>query len=425
MLALVCDKGGAAGVALVVLAIALTHVALDWQAAATVHISQAPVACGVPSLPEPAPVLAAGDNHRTCVFGNAVYGDVAYDCSSNFDAAFYRRTYSDVARVPDADLARHYDDVGVLSGRRAHPGQRTMKLILMTRDDWPLIRSWVLYHADLFGGDNLYVLDGSSDARQLDFMRDAARLLGVHHFRTHANLNWIIVEIQQLALNLTSTCDFITKVDTDEFIVTLAHDATFSPPSMHFEVGRVRSVLDMLPVDGARYSFSHYASVFPDDNCTVDSDSALSTRYERPWFIHLKVMFASRALAVIDLGNHIGLVRQPLFNQSIVHQTDLAIAHHHFRCFELYFLNTEKAMLSHGFIDKVDSIAVKIQKLAKLDTNIVASGHKVVEYMKMLKEPDSVRATYRKFVDGPDARVFTGLRDILLKRMADWDAATL
>ena len=100
----------------------------------------------------------APSERRTCVFGSEVFGDVSYDCSSNFDPLFYRRLHSEsaLAFLDDSALERHYSDFGVLAGHRGHSGQRTMKIILMTRDDWPLIRSWVLYHADVFGGENLY-----------------------------------------------------------------------------------------------------------------------------------------------------------------------------------------------------------------------------------------------------------------------------
>ena len=371
----------------------------------------------------------APSERRTCVFGSEVFGDVSYDCSSNFDPLFYRRLHSEsaLAFLDDSALERHYSDFGVLAGHRGHSGQRTMKIILMTRDDWPLIRSWVLYHADVFGGENLYVLDGSSDERQLRFMRDATRLLGVHHFRTHANLNWIGSQIQAIAMNLTSSCDFITKMDTDEFIVTTAHDDAFSDASVHFEAGRVRNVLDALPIDGARYTFSFYANSFPDDECSLDWDSALSIRYERPWRTTLKTLLVSRALAGIDLGNHVGQVRDPPFNQSVLHPMDLGIAHHHFRCFSQFFKNTEKAMISLSYFVAEDTLEVKIDKLSKLDPSRINSGHKVIEFLQILKEgPEAAKARYnhRKFWPGhPDTRIFTGVRDRVLQLLEDWRVA--
>ena len=366
---------------------------------------------------------------RTCVFGSEVFGNVPYDCSSNFDPAYYRLLHREgaAALLDDNALERHYDNFGVLAGHRGHSGPRTMKIILMTRDDWPLVRSWVLYHADIFGGENLYVLDGSTDERQLRFLRDASRLLGVHHFRTHANLHWIGTQIQQIATNLSSSSDFITKMDTDEFIVTTAHDETFSDPSVHFEVGRERSVLDALPIDGARFTFSFYANSFPDDDCGADWDPALSIRYERPWRTTLKTLFISRSLAGIDLGNHVGSVRDPPFNQSVLHPMDLGIAHHHYRCYMQFFSNTEKALLSLSYFVAEDSREVKIEKLSKLDTSRINSGHKVAEFLQILKDgPEVAKARYnhRTFVPGhPDTRVFAGVRERVLLLLEDWKVA--
>ena len=49
----------------------------------------------------------------------------------------------------------HWFQRGIGQGRRSHAGRKTLKILLMTKDEWPLLRSWVLYHADLVGGSNL------------------------------------------------------------------------------------------------------------------------------------------------------------------------------------------------------------------------------------------------------------------------------
>jgi hypothetical protein len=49
------------------------------------------------------------------------------------------------------------------------PAETVLKLIMMVKDEWPLLKQWVLYHGELLGFHNLYILDGSSDERSISF----------------------------------------------------------------------------------------------------------------------------------------------------------------------------------------------------------------------------------------------------------------
>jgi hypothetical protein len=79
-----------------------------------------------------------------------------YECGTEaFDWRYYTTHNKGLRRFSAVQAMHHWLDKGIAEGRRSHPGQRTLKILLMTMDEWPLLRSWVLYHAHLVGGHNM------------------------------------------------------------------------------------------------------------------------------------------------------------------------------------------------------------------------------------------------------------------------------
>ncbi|KAL3913144.1 MAG: hypothetical protein SGARI_000802, partial [Bacillariaceae sp.] len=99
------------------------------------------------------------------------------------------------------------------------PSNAVIKLILMTMDEWPLVRSWVLYHGSLLGFDKLYIIDSSTDSRCISFLRYARDILGANVLFKDANLNKLEGVMSKIASNIAQSADFILKVDTDEYLV--------------------------------------------------------------------------------------------------------------------------------------------------------------------------------------------------------------
>ena len=58
-----------------------------------------------------------------------------------------------------------------------HP--RKACAILMTKNEWPTLRSWVLHHGDLLGFENVHVIDNSDDARAADYLHRAIANYGI------------------------------------------------------------------------------------------------------------------------------------------------------------------------------------------------------------------------------------------------------
>ena len=110
-----------------------------------------------------------------------------------------------------------------LSGVNAthHPKEDVLKLILMTRNEWPLLREWVYYHGAMLGFHNLHIFDGSTDLRCIEFLKEAQKRYGLNVVFTQTDLNGLSELITDTAKQLASDADFIAKVDTDEFLGAL------------------------------------------------------------------------------------------------------------------------------------------------------------------------------------------------------------
>jgi hypothetical protein len=271
-----------------------------------------------------------------------------------------------------------------------------LKLVVMTKNEWPLIKSWVLYHAHIFGAENIYVLDSSDQPEPLAFLDLASSRLGVHVFHSQATLHYLPDEINFLYTSLNRSCDFITKADTDEFLMLYRGG--------QLVVDGITEYLDSLPMDGSRYKLGYMANFFPPPNCATRDDATLYTMTGGISAITFKKFFATWSYLDTDLGAHGGTVREP-FNNTRIIETDLAFAHYHFQCFASRTENTRRALVSLHYIDESDTLAQQLAKilvLSKRPCDYVCC-HKVPEYLDYLNDPDGARKTY-------EAR-FHGIKD--------------
>lgn len=304
--------------------------------------------------------------------------------------------YADASRLGPNEARAHWLARGVAEGRRFHPGPRVMKIVLMTRDEWPLLQSWVLYHAHVFGGENIYVLDGSIEQQEaVSFLAAAQCKLGVNVFRTSAGLNTLQGVIVELLQSLALSSDFFTKLDTDEFLgMAMLSRAS---GALDFEVGLpVRDYVDSLQVlNGTRFTPGYLVESIPPPAC--GSNPALRTNFTSiAASKRKKTLFVAQAFGSVDLGAHSGSVRRP-FNSTGCQGTDLLLFHFHDDCYDKVVQNDRKAVLSHGYIlanDTLDVARAKCEALLFKRGRNFYSWHKVLGYLNHLKDPAIHRRTF-------------------------------
>ena len=276
---------------------------------------------------------------------------------------------------------------GVGKGLPAHLGPKVTKIVLMTRNEWPLIRSWVLYHGKIFGYPNLYILDGSDDERVLGFLQ-SLDAHGVTVIQGLNSLNTIDEEINTLMKNLQHSCDFLLKMDTDEFLILIG---TNDLPAPHSEIP---VYLNQLQTTGSllRLGYDMMSSPSQALCCRNISDVTTNTNFQAPRHNPaLKVLLNAWTFASVNLGAHTGVTLSE-FAHFPARITRLGIAHFHWLCYDQVQINNRKALLSHGFLKA--NVADRLQ-IGLLRHRVGGtSGHKAVSYLQHLEDPVRSRKDY-------------------------------
>jgi hypothetical protein len=278
------------------------------------------------------------------------------------------------------------------NSRRRRPSETVVKLIVMMKDEWPLTKHWVLYHGELVGFRNVYILDGSTDPRCLSFLTYARDQLGANVIFTPANLNELTNEINVLVDTLANAADFIIKMDADEYLALHKPGIT----RCQFESSWMNGAENTSDCSLSPYGLVNYLQNYTNLATLADGrllrigtvslsrrDRALcEDKMENGDFQigrlpllppaqwnrrgTFKALHDARTTRSINLGGHgrRSHMLPPHHNQKVL-DTPLGIIHVHFRCARDEILNSHKAVVSHGFIHENDTDKVALMKLQK------------------------------------------------------------
>jgi hypothetical protein len=233
-----------------------------------------------------------------------------------------------------------------------------IKIILMTKDDFSLIHTWIRYHGELLGYNNLHILDNSQDPRVLDIYKQTSNL-GYHlHNYTSCNLNTAECYINSIKNQIKTECSFLAKFDTDEFLTT------YKDGEYIYDRDVLKQQLEYLNVDSNHHFFNSYPNFDP------GKPALTATLFQAPE-VHIatdyKQLYTTKHEQQIDLGGH-GT------REYVGNNPGLTVLHYHRQPFDIYKQNLIKVCLSHGWFDSNDTDE---QILHKLSTNTKeVSSHK-------------------------------------------------
>jgi len=286
-------------------------------------------------------------------------------------------------------------------------------------NEWPLIQWWTWYHGDMFGFENLYIIDSSTDERCVNFLSEIRDKMGVNVIFTEKNLNDIVGIINVVMRKLVKSSDMMIKMDTDEFLSVLP-----DPDSCDSSRNETRDTKCLLTPYGVK-EYLQTSEFLLDGNMLKVGYTSLSKPnkklcdqkgemfYGDIWFdipqkYTRKVIFDSRTFFRTDLGSHQGTALVPFSgNYTNYKTTRLGIIHLRSTCLEIEMENSRKACLSHGFIAASDKKDDEITKLLKFNTSVghpcetlmntntqLPSHHKIHGYLRYLLCPDKVKKEY-------------------------------
>ena len=215
-----------------------------------------------------------------------------------------------------------------------------MKIVVMTRNEWPLIKTWTFYHGKMFGFKNLYFLDGSTDTRCVEFLIRCRDEFGANVIFTQANLNEIESEINLIMRKISLSSDLMIKLDTDEFITVLTNQSICPISTEHFVSKSDRKEFDcsldpfavddylnnVMQYDGFQKKIGYISLSAADKSICENSPDDI---YLFPLSIlaqtSFKTFFDSRTFLSVDLGSHGGESLPPFGLNA--RSCDLAIIH--------------------------------------------------------------------------------------------------
>jgi hypothetical protein len=285
--------------------------------------------------------------------------------------------------------------------------EKIVKIILITKNEEYLIKFWIKHHGDVFGYENLYIIDDSDSKEVLDYYHSISHL-PIHFYFNQNNIetdNFINIQNQmnQIMNSVKEQCDFLIKLDTDEFIGI--YDDLNNDILIDREM--IRSTFNNLKINGGQYKTKYIWSqpcelkINPLDYIYfIDTGEANKNH---------KSFFYSKSFLSTDLGSHHGAVLEPY--NSIINYTNIMIIHYHNQCFNSFIENSKKACITHNYIKKNDNKETQIDKLKKyVDSNqIVCSLHKLRYYYRYLTDPSYENEYYNSFKLKPNKLVFDKL----------------
>ena len=280
---------------------------------------------------------------------------------------------------------------------------KIIKIILMTKNEKYLIKQWIQYHGEIFGYENLYIIDDSDDIDVLNYYKSIS-YLPIHIYNNNNNLNNIINYINNIMTLIKNECDFMIKLDTDEFIGLYNNETN----DVHIYKEIIRNSFNKLIVNGYKYKCSYTMNSLP---LETNNNSLEYTFFSQPHYTKFKTFFYSKTYLYCDLGSHTGNVISRYENHE--NDTNIMIIHYHNQSFKNYVENCKKAVISHNYININDNIGTQINKLSLLSkNNTKGSIHKIQIYLKYLTNFNYENEYYTNFLNFPNKYKFDKLNKL-------------
>ena len=273
---------------------------------------------------------------------------------------------------------------------------KIVKIVLMTKNEIHLIKSWIQYHGEIFGYENLHIIDDSDDVDVLNYYKSINHLPINFYFNANQNLNNVTDSINNIMTSEKNNCDFLIKLDTDEFIGV--YNNVIDDVSIDKEI--IRKSFNKLQINGYKYKCSYTLNTCPMDSRTNPLDYIY---FSKPQLTTFKTFFYSKTYLYCDIGSHYGTLISPYEQHDIHNETDICIIHYHSQSVNQYINNCKKCVISHNYISINDDLNTRINKLTILSKTNIHSIHKVRVYLHYLTDPKKHEDDYYKnFLNQPN-----------------------
>lgn len=241
----------------------------------------------------------------------------------------------------------------------------TIKLFTMVKDEVDIIREWIIFHGELFGYENIYIIDNYSSDGTYEIIEEYKDK--IHIFREKNYLQKGIL-MKKLIDIFCDTNDIAFPIDIDEFIVYYDNDKVFVDKKI------INDYINNLP-DMYVYKANYISSVISDNTDYGYDNAILQCKYGfyDNYGENAKTFFKLKNYnGDIDHGNHI--------QTKNYHLTKICLVHYHLRNLNQIKKKIYNNVIGLGYPNDLNKLKKIIQ-----NNNNCAGNHHVNNYICILE----------------------------------------
>lgn len=244
-----------------------------------------------------------------------------------------------------------------------------IKIFCMTKDEYDLIESFILYYGHLFGFNNLIIIDNMSTNNTVlniykKYIEKGITLYYESDYTKGSQGNIFTKYMNKYK----DTCKYMMGLDTDEFIFSLTN------PENPCDKNNIINIINTIPNNVTKIAYGTYV------NSIVDKSDKLymNYKYENPvkdiiYFNHInwrnkicvrKVFYESRTFISTENGNHDGIVSDGKHDSIYI-----GILHYHETGARRKFERCMNMMNDYKYSNTTDDISIQYNTLINIHNN--------------------------------------------------------
>jgi hypothetical protein len=209
--------------------------------------------------------------------------------------------------------------------------------IFSFQKDEELVKEWIEHHSEIFGIENLYIIDHDSSSKTVNIYKQFIQkgLNIINYKGDFANKHSVLTEIM---LEHKNDTDFLIPIDGDEFIF-INKNGTFTDNKF-----LIKSYLERTGNLIGKFKMTSYENMLE----KLDTKNIfIECKYFRKQKMKQKMKktyFPSKYFVKTDQGNHSGLISK---NNNILIDSDLILIHYSRKSYENYVQKIKRGVTAY------------------------------------------------------------------------------
>jgi hypothetical protein len=216
-------------------------------------------------------------------------------------------------------------------------------MITMVKDECDIVEDWVLYHGNLFGFENLYIIDNYSSDGTWEILN---KFNNIHLFRKK-NYKKKGAYMREIAIQYGEKYDFIYPIDIDEFVVFYDKQTKKINTDKYYILNYMKN----LEINRRCYKTNYIFSLLTHPNGYNKAVSECEYGSYSDYGNFAKTFFNNQSFfqtKMIDHGNH--MVDMPYI------ETNLCLVHYHSRNLEQFIKKNKNNIEGLGYTDTIEGL---------------------------------------------------------------------